>query len=255
MLLEKQLIAEWQKEIQDEFFYAIEEGNLNKVKILVSKHKFLVNEENDSIFRNTYPLIFAIKKDKYNIAEFLLQKGADPNKKDCLYPPIFHAVSDEGLNKWYKNICYLDLLIEYGAKTEVLKSKDNDALRTSIVRNNSDLVKYCVEKLDFDPRNKINYGYQYKKEGTYLEFAERLFFVDQEILDYLKGKILEFNKLDEEECLKSSATTQENSLSSSASTAASTSKDSRKDDMKRDFPDYDLADSDVEEYGFVVIGK
>ena len=111
--------------------HAVSEGKQNLCQLLIS-HGAKVDAINSHC---ETPLVTAILANNSDMVKYLLESGANPNCSQCLH----HAVS-EGK----QNLC--QLLISYGAKVDAINSHCETPLVTAILANNSDMVKYLLER-------------------------------------------------------------------------------------------------------------
>jgi len=96
------------QESLDDFREAIKAGDMEKVEMLVKRHRTWVNAEFDD--KPTTPVSMAIAQDNPKLLEFLLKKGAKADSPNINYrPPIFAAIST-GDKKLVR------LLLDHGAK-------------------------------------------------------------------------------------------------------------------------------------------
>jgi ankyrin repeat protein len=96
------------QESLDDFREAIKAGDMEKVEMLVKRHRTWVNAEFDD--KPTTPVSMAIAHDNPKLLEFLLKKGAKADSPNINYrPPIFAAIST-GDKKLVR------LLLDHGAK-------------------------------------------------------------------------------------------------------------------------------------------
>lgn len=192
---------------RDNFFAAILDGDLEKVKKLVGENKDLVNSREYGY--RYYAFEWAIKYEKLDIAKFLKENGADPTKYDFEHP-IVHAARNpkadclkyliEDLNIDYKNIKSreekLDILAT--AITDGVKKTKTDFGVIPLKVGSLPCVKYCIEQLGFDPRKEINDEYGVDRHKTnYMKLAKQKYPARDEVIEYSKDKIRELNTLDE----------------------------------------------------------
>ena len=103
--------------VKDHFYYVII-GDLNKLKELYNKNKNILRDK-DKLDRNL--LYIAAKNGFYNICEFLLEEGMDPNETQKTDSAPIHAAS------FYNHYSIVKLLLQYGAKTKLVNNQNQTA--------------------------------------------------------------------------------------------------------------------------------
>jgi len=162
---------------------AIDKNNIAKVESVLDKHCNINKYYQYEKHRNTYliiqtPLHAAIKKDAFDIAKLLLEKGADPNIRINEYKhqsdTICHAIQ-------YSSLEMLNLLIKHGAKIAL---DINRYFYIACNRNRIDMLDRLLEfganinSIDFGEfintgiadwllNNNININQQSKATGKY----------------------------------------------------------------------------------------
>lgn len=97
---------------QNEFGFAIEEGNTAKVRSMLEKNPDLMNAR---FFNNTWsPLYQAVVSKRAEVVNELLQKGADPNERDSTGRPILTVACEEQASRIVK------ILLQCGADPNLL---------------------------------------------------------------------------------------------------------------------------------------
>ena len=79
------------------------------------------------------PLEYAIRLNRYEVAEALLKKGADPNLHHYCYPPLMET----------KDINLVKLLLDHGAEPDIVDENGRTALMNSFDIN---LVKLLLDR-------------------------------------------------------------------------------------------------------------
>jgi ankyrin repeat protein len=78
----------------DQIHEAVENGDLEKIKILLSKNHDLINSKDDNFGRT--PLIMAVAFDKKDVVQFLLASKADVDGRDKDGWTALHHAADDG---------------------------------------------------------------------------------------------------------------------------------------------------------------
>ncbi|KAH0539866.1 hypothetical protein KQX54_009270 [Cotesia glomerata] len=148
---------------------ATKRNNLEAVKLLINEGA----DPNIEAKNNPFALLMAVCDRNYEIVEFLLEHGADVNRKNSFgyyigYPPLNFAIQRNRLD-------IVKLLISYGAET-----KDNgEAIYIAIEKKNFKIAKFLM-KLGFDVNVPDRYGnsgpvpLNLALEGFYFEIIELL---------------------------------------------------------------------------------
>jgi len=102
-----------------DIFAAALNGDLNRVQTLVAENPDLVNAQNQS---GLTPLHLAAIKGQVAIAEFLLQKGADPNLAEANGDTPLHFAASYGYVEIVRS------LLEHGAKVNLRNLDGKTAL-------------------------------------------------------------------------------------------------------------------------------
>ena len=94
------------------FFAAVKNGNLPKAEALLAENPRLLNSSSSSVhFMVSTPLTTAVRANQLEMAAWLLQRDADPDKSDPDAPPLHHAAQ-----LGYADL--LQLLVDHGADIE-----------------------------------------------------------------------------------------------------------------------------------------
>ncbi|XP_074107385.1 uncharacterized protein LOC141532782 [Cotesia typhae] len=148
---------------------ATKRNNLEAVKLLINEGA----DPNIEAKNNPFALLMAVCDRNYEIVEYLLEHGADVNRKNSFgyyigYPPLNFAIQRNRLD-------IVKLLISYGAET-----KDNgEAIYIAIEKKNFKIAKFLM-KLGFDVNVPDRYGnsgpvpLNLALEGFYFEIIELL---------------------------------------------------------------------------------
>ncbi len=142
---------------------AIERNNLPEVKKLLAAQKVALDENNPYEVDNYTPLHVAIASKKFKIAAFLIEQGADVQKKDAYGLNAFTKIvsSYSYLNDPQDTTQVLDLLLERGHSFETKPNHWYDPLfqllRTAVSINELHLLNYCLEQ-GVDPNKPIPYS-------------------------------------------------------------------------------------------------
>ncbi len=98
-------VIEFEDAQKQEYFEAINTGDIEKVKMYLSNHPNLLEETNEQGFS---PLLFAANADQTEIAKYLVKKGANIHFKNAQGYQAIHLAAKNG------NIDLVKLLIEKG---------------------------------------------------------------------------------------------------------------------------------------------
>ena len=130
---------------KDCFYYATI-GDLGNLKELYNYDDNIIKEK-DNLGRNL--LYIAAKNGFYDICEFLLAKGLDPNETQKTNSTPLHAAA------YYNHYNIVRLLLEYRAKINI-KNNDNHTafdegysqkIREIILKNNKDIINKLFDEL------------------------------------------------------------------------------------------------------------
>jgi len=115
---------------------AAEEGNLSICQLLVAKDATV---DAFNAFNET-PLRYAVNGNQLDVAEYLLEKGAEVNKKDKNhYRTSLHVAAMKG----YLNMC--KLLVSQGASIDALDLFNNTPLCFALSRKQSEVARYLLD--------------------------------------------------------------------------------------------------------------
>lgn len=118
--------------LDQKLFYAIKEQNIEKIKLLLDQGAN-VNAQNSRI--KITPLETAIKANNAEIAELLLQHGADTTQLNwCKHTPLLQAVKKD-------NIKIVELLLEYGADPDFKAHNGQQAIDIATDNKNEEMVE------------------------------------------------------------------------------------------------------------------
>ncbi len=126
----------------ESYFTAVKKGNIEKAKEAINSLS-LLHFNLDSIYElHEFTLLtYAVKFNRSEIVEYLIQKGADINTQDKLYTPLAVACIK-------KNINMIKKLLELGADPNSLFQQDDNkymAIHVAITNGNLEVVKTLVE--------------------------------------------------------------------------------------------------------------
>jgi len=134
------------------FFIACENGHVNIVKYFIEHGGADINEKfmwqysmGEEIYFGT-PLIIACRKknDNYDMVKFLVEKGADINKKDGFgETPLFAACNITNANENNEKI--VKYLIDHGADVNKEGMFKKTPLYVACESRNVNIVKYLIE--------------------------------------------------------------------------------------------------------------
>ena len=123
---------------------AVENNQTEMVKLLINNKANLEAKDHDSEYGDT-PLVLAIDNMNYEIAEILLEAGANVNVhcnvNECI-APLAYAV-----NNCEMDISWIELFLEYGANVNILKFWDEDSLLHEMINY---MTKSGLNVLPFD---------------------------------------------------------------------------------------------------------
>lgn len=122
----------------DEYFEAIEKGDIETVKAKLEKG-CKVHAVN--ITGNT-PLVTAIMTSQLDIVRLLLENGADANEKVHTLPPLCHAACQEK-----HEVEMMSLLLEHGAILTAISGKaSKNALHWAVSEGRNDSAEFLLSK-------------------------------------------------------------------------------------------------------------
>jgi ankyrin repeat protein len=130
-MVDEQIIK---KEKKIEFANAIIDGDLEKLKKLV--YECDVNEKLDNHLGS--PLFLALDSGKYDVASFLIQKGADINEEIGYGNILMKFVRDND----YESV---KLLVDMGANLSVKDSDKDNVFSIAVRENNPQIFKKLME--------------------------------------------------------------------------------------------------------------
>lgn len=127
----------------DDLNYAIFLGNMFAVKECLEANKNLVNQFDD---RGFSPIFASVICKRDEIAQYLLDNGADPNVYDrdkrilkYHYPILFWAAGNQG---GHPKI--VKLLLDHGAEVNARQGNSKTALMYAVYENNIDVLKMLI---------------------------------------------------------------------------------------------------------------
>jgi hypothetical protein len=135
--------------VDEDIVEAAKNGNLNAVQAILEKDPSMLNAKN----RNGYtPLHWACMRAHWDVAKYLVQKGADLN-----------VVGGDGGTQvnWavhHDNVDMIQFLFENGAKLNNQNQWGMTELHTAIWRGNINVVKFLLDQ-GSDPEIKTNEGW------------------------------------------------------------------------------------------------
>jgi ankyrin repeat protein len=123
-----------------EFFTALYELDLARVRLLLGGNRTLANQEDDDEHNNKWPpILWASYKGQADALRLLLQHGADPNilsaKYDCTPLILASTKSDPRA---------VQVLLEYGADVNVPNSKGRTALLVAAGKGHAEVVQLLL---------------------------------------------------------------------------------------------------------------
>jgi ankyrin repeat protein len=114
-------------------FDAVSDGDLERVRALVFGDRGLVHLKDNRL--NT-PLHIAVSAGEKEIAEFLIENGADINAQDDLGRTPLHRAT-----YFRPDLEMIDLLIQHGSNPNILNNDGNPAVSNAIDGTKIDAVK------------------------------------------------------------------------------------------------------------------
>ena len=123
---------------KDHFYYVIV-GDLENLKSLYEQDNNIILDKDE---KNRNLLYLAAKSGFYEICEFLLEKGMDPNDTQINESTPLHAAA------FYDHFNVVKLLLEYGAKTKIKNEYDHtpfdegysQKIRETILNNDKNII-------------------------------------------------------------------------------------------------------------------
>ena len=123
---------------KDHFYFTVI-GDLEHLKQIYKENQNIIKEK-DEINRSL--LYIAAKNGFYDICQFLLQIGMDPNETQNSESTPLHAAA------YYNHLEIVQLLIDYGAKVNLKNNFNNSALdeayypkiKEILMNNNNDMI-------------------------------------------------------------------------------------------------------------------
>lgn len=133
-------------------------------------------------------LMWAIEKENYEVAKYLINEGADINiksKTDAGNTALYASISDEN-----PNLELVELLIEKGANVNDANERNENCLQAAVMSGNLDLVNLLIE-YDVD----VNFMVSVDEVGVwaYLNYEKESYL---DIMEVLIDAGLEINKQD-----------------------------------------------------------
>ena len=118
-------------------------GHVNLVKWMCEM-KLNVNEpfdcSPDQTYNPYYALRMAVEQSKYDVAELLLENGADPNL------PSLHGTTPILSAAQFVSVDFLNLLVKYGAEMRNIQDRDGDDMLSLAVMNpNADVLPWVLK--------------------------------------------------------------------------------------------------------------
>lgn len=119
-------------------FYAVMNNDEKMIKFLVEKGNADVN-----LGKYNNPLGMAISRGRMELAEYLIDKGADINRQDSIGRTFLHKAAEDG------NLAAVKFLVEKGARLDVL-DKWNDtplhvAANVKVNKGHTEVVDYLIK--------------------------------------------------------------------------------------------------------------
>lgn len=165
----------------NKFLDYVKEGNVLMVEGALAKNPSYLNDWSESLLVS--PLETAIINSKVEVVKLLLNKGADFNNPEKIYP--LHKSASFASNKTPKaggkpdDRILVDLFLSKGCKISDVDESGNTALHCAVRANKYDLVVYLIEKgADVNAKNIF--------DDTPLKIAQDKGYVS--IIDFLKTK-------------------------------------------------------------------
>jgi len=125
-----------------DIFNTIRQGDLEQVRTLIEKNPELINTRQGGI----YPLHFAVRLKKKDVAELLISKGADVNrfgKNASEFAPFEFTPLTEAIRN--NNMEMIKMFIEHGADLQKTTSLGESYLHFAAFLNKTELAEYFID--------------------------------------------------------------------------------------------------------------
>ncbi|CAK9019208.1 Ankyrin-3 (ANK-3) (Ankyrin-G) [Durusdinium trenchii] len=129
----------WARLARMEVFVAIMQGDLSRVQELVEEDPEVVNAVNEDAEFNYSPLIWAVRSFKAEIAQFLIEKGADLDRVDEEGYSALMLACENAQPEMAK------ALVEKGANLDLVNKMGLTALMISVTHNQVETIELLVE--------------------------------------------------------------------------------------------------------------
>ncbi|HPR37983.1 MAG TPA: ankyrin repeat domain-containing protein [Spirochaetota bacterium] len=147
---------------EDKLIYAAKTGNLKNVQKYIDEN---FSTDTSDKYGKTI-IMLAAASGRYNVAEYLLSKGANPNKSDNKGYTLMHVLAE---SRSKQALAFMEKVLSSGARTGDTASNGETPAAILIRKGNLQGVQLFLEKGDFMPdRNAggvpaIVYAYKYRQ--------------------------------------------------------------------------------------------
>ncbi|MFP3033742.1 MAG: ankyrin repeat domain-containing protein [Wolbachia sp.] len=138
-----------QAQLKEALFYAVENGDFNKVKELVDREVDVNIKDKRGSTPLIYATAYAVFFDNLDIAKYLVENRADVNAENNIGITPLQVAAKEGKSDAVK------YLVDKGANVNAINKDGDTALILATRKGNLDVVKYLVDnEADIDVKDK-----------------------------------------------------------------------------------------------------
>jgi ankyrin repeat protein len=118
----------------DMLFAAADSGDLTLVRSIIAENSYLINDRDEE---GCTPLEVAVKKDRLEVAKYLLDQGAEVNARNKHGYSALHFVKSKAM---------AEVLVSKGAEVNMTENYGLTPLHDAVLEGYTDIVEFLISK-------------------------------------------------------------------------------------------------------------